>query len=83
VGAAFLGVNVVGKRMEEIGIPRIVLDCHLNAGLVSLSLKVDDLAVQGILILVQELNKGQEATFIVVPLFLSLCISEYNQESFV
>ena len=65
VGTAVDGVHIVCKGDDGLVIAGIILHCHLGNGAVLFALHIDDLIVQGILVLlgVQILYEGANTSF--------------------
>ena len=64
MGAALVGVDVVGEAEDGLLVGGVPLQSHLDLAVLVLALEVDDLAVQGVLGLVQVLDEVRDAALV-------------------
>ena len=65
VRAAFVRVDVVGERVDRLGVAVVPLQRDLGVDAVVLAVHVDRLLVDGRLVLVQVLDERDDAAFVV------------------
>src|SRR5690606_2661238 len=81
---ALLGVDVVGKGINRLRVAGIVLDRRLDQCGADGSFDIDDVAVKGILELVDMLDKADDAAVVLIPALLARpLVAKDDQDAFV
>jgi hypothetical protein len=74
VRAAFVRVDVVGERVDRLGVAVVPLQRDLDVDAVLLAVHVDRLVVDGRLVLVQVLDERDDAAFVVELVALAVAL---------